>query len=175
MGTDKYGEVRNQREYGVASSIKAAKNRLPAYAANCGIGRHANALYAPHERLLHYTVCSVHIRNHPYNMAVYTPFLQRAVQYGWVRISTERYGTSVSMARQAVLRRQCLSVLSVQVCSSPLMSVAAIYRIARVCGEYSKRYSVASQVEAARTNPLLPLVTVAAIYRIARVCGEMAL
>ena len=63
-------------------------------------------------------------------------------------------------ARQAVLRRQCLSVLSVQVCSSPLMSVAAIYRIARACGEYSKRYSVVSQVKAARTNPLLLLVTV---------------
>ena len=61
---------------------------------------------------------------------------------------------------QAALRRQCLSVLSVQVCSSPLMSVAAIYRIARVCGEYSKRYSVVSQVKAARQNPLLPLVTV---------------
>ena len=41
-----------------------------------------------------------------------------------------------------------------------VMSVAAIYRIARVGGEYSKRYSVASQVEAASTNLLLPLVTV---------------
>ena len=54
-------------------------------------------LYAPHERLLHYTDCSVTIRNHPYKIAVYTPLL-RAVQYGWVRISTERYGATLNIA-----------------------------------------------------------------------------
>ena len=80
----------------------------------CGGLRHLpphKLLYAPHGRLLHYTVCSVHIRSHPYKIAVYPPTatadanaLQstdvygeygRSAEYGCVRISTERYGAAL--------------------------------------------------------------------------------
>ena len=50
-------DMRIPQQHGRAAAIAASAATL--------------RLYAPHGRLLHYTVCSVHIRNYPYKIAVY--------------------------------------------------------------------------------------------------------